>query len=341
MRLYNEIEQKTKIVPAEDYSKFRELLKNKLLPILLYVYTGYVVVHAALTVLSGAYILAGIDLIIHALICVSLWMFRAEQKKNEELVDKGTKMFQISHAVKYVIMFVLLIVLLLLTILKWSDDAGAAKIVLTAAKSQTEASVLAEAKAQSRQVFWNGLFSVIKVIVTFIIVCVYYRGIMGICDGYQKYVKKGTHFWGEFKFFAIYGFVCAGVLIVYGAISAFTSFSVISITTNAVNLFVSTGLFGFINYALFACLLVFAGIVSLKLYKELANSETMYYNLVDNETGEVIRVATEEDIEEARKFEEQLKQLAEEEEKEQENFVSSQLLYDEATTKNIDNKDNK
>ena len=27
---------------------------------------------------------AGIDLIIHALICVSLWMFRAEQKKNEE-----------------------------------------------------------------------------------------------------------------------------------------------------------------------------------------------------------------------------------------------------------------
>ena len=336
MRLVNQTEPKVKLKVAEDYSFVEKIIKeSKFLPILVYVYTGLIVVMAALQFIDGGYVLAGIDVVIHALICVSLWLFIGSWKKHndgEAIPTKGLKMFQITHAVKYFLVFVFFVVLIVLTILSWISHGNEAHKLLVEAKQQTDAEILAAAKANSTKVFWEYLFTMIGVLAVSIVTCVYYRAVMVVGDSYLKYADKGTHFLKEIKFLMIYSFVSAGILVVYSVLA------VAGIIPNAMGLIISSnfnmviggvGIFSLIARVLFAIFLVGVGLLCMKLLKELKDVDTTVIVVIDNETGETLRVATPEDIEEDRKYQEELTAALKEEEEEQGNFVSEDLLRDE------------
>ncbi len=334
MRLYNIEEEKTKIIDVEDYSVFRTAMKNKLLPILLYVYTGFVVINLALTILSGAYVMAVINAAVHSLICVAMWLFMFSFKKtdNNVLPQNGLKMFQIAHAVKYFIVFVLIVIALILIILDWINKGNLAHQALDAAKKQTNEQVLADARHKSSIVFWSHLLTLVIALTISIVTCVYYYAVMKLADGYQKYANKGIKFFNDFKFTGIYFFVTAGVLILYSILN-FLSVKMIQVDISKIELFVGTGIFSNLSRILFALFLIFAGIISLQLGKSINNVETTYQAVVDLETGET-RVATEEDILEAKRKQEELQKMLADEEEKEENFVSKDLMYDEETIKN-------
>lgn len=334
MRLYNVEEPDIKVIDKEDYSTFAGLFKNNFLNILLYAYTAYVVIAAALEMIGGMYIMGAINLVVHGCVCAALWIFKTAPKEEDKLSMKGQKLFQIAHAVKYFVMFVLLVVFLILLLLAWIHAGNEAKKALVEAKSQTDASILAAAKKASSAVFWKYFGLLFGYLAAAVAVLVYYRAVMKVADGYQKYLEKGTHFWGDLKFFAYYGFVSAGLIVLYSVLSIFLQEKIIAlITTSNVSMLISNNILALIPNILFAVILVLVSIQALKGYKVLDATTTTFKVTIDRDTHKELRVATEEDIQVIEKYEaELLKAISDAEEDEA--FVSNELMYDEETIKN-------
>ena len=134
MRLYNEVEETTKVVVVEDYATFNGLLKCKYLFYLLIAYTAFAVINAILAFIDGGYVMAAVNLIVHGSVCASLWMnhlANKELKEDEKPSTKGTKIFQIAHAAKYLVVFILLILGLILVTAINPTPAGEGKSTTT------------------------------------------------------------------------------------------------------------------------------------------------------------------------------------------------------------------
>ena len=297
MRLYNEVEDNIKVVNVENYSVFRNLFKSKYLFYLLIAYTAYVVINAVLSFLDGGLVMAIINLIVHGLICASLWLFAKHNRDNEsdKLELKSTKMFQIAHAAKYLVVFILLVLAIILIVFTWIDAANIAKQEVVKAQSSLVDGVLAAAKAERRAVFWSSLGALILFIGFSIIVLVYYKAVMGVVDGMQKYNEKGTHFWNDLKFLSIILFVTAGLCVVLGLLGAVGALDGICAKILAdkglqnVKLFVGgLGWLSFISRVIFAAICVCLGLLSLKAYKVMSTTETSHVEYINRETGERI-----------------------------------------------------
>ena len=332
MRLYNVKEPDIKVIDAEDYSLFASLLNNKMLSVMLYVYTAYVVIASVCELLGGMYVTGGINIIIRGLICAALWMFKLAPKSTDKLSTKGSKMFQIAHAVKYFIVFVLLIIFLILLILTWIRNGNLAKQELTAAKAQTDAEVLAAAKHNSSKTFWTYFGLLIGYLASSIIYLVYYRMVMGIADGYIKYSEKGTHFLDEIKFFGIYGIASAVILVAYSVLSIFLFDKIYGlITSSSLGIIINGNILVLIPNFILAIILVLLALQALKAHKILSTTDTTYKVTIDANTHEILRNATEEDLQIVKDYEEELRKALSEEDEEV--FVSNELMYDEDTIK--------
>lgn len=295
MRLYNDVEETSKVVVVEDYTTFKGLLNCKYLYYLLIAYTAFAVVNAVLSFLDGGYLMAVINIAVHGCICASLWMFRNANLNNtdEKPNLKGTKMYLIATAVKYLIVFIFLVLGLIFIIFAWNSAANLAKQALTQAKAQIDQSVIAAARLAKALVFWGYLGILIEYLAFTVFTLVYYKAVMAPVDALAKYNEKGTHFWGDLKFLAIILFVTAGLNIVlglFGALGLFDSlWEMMKLNTEIVSL-VSGGLgwFSFIGRVLFAALCVCLGILVLKGYKVLINTETSHEEVIqlDEENGQ-------------------------------------------------------
>lgn len=328
MRLYGEEERAVRVVAVEDYTTFNNLLGSKKLFIALIAYVVLSVVGVVMDVLEGAYIMGAIDAVIHALICVSLFMFNKANKSIEEkFSDKGLKMFQISHAIKYGIMFILMTVLLIMIVLRWSSTQADLNKAFTSASSEADK---AAAKVVKNQNGWIYLGILVGYLIFSCLVYVYYKAVMAIGEGARKYYEKGTHFWEDLKFGGYYCFVTAGLLVVLGALAALGLFDkIVAKMSNADVASFAGGLgwFAFIYRALFACLLVFIGLILLKGYKVMSSTSTSTDIVVDSETGEQL---TEEEIAEVNAAREaRLKAIREEEENEAESMSEEFAKMDE------------
>lgn len=328
MRLYGEEERATRVVAVEDYSLFNSLLGSKKLFIALIAYIVLSVVGVVMGILEGAYIMAGVDAVIHALICVSLFMFNKANKSIEEkFSDKGLKMFQITHAVKYGILFILMTVLLVMIVLRWSSTQADLNKAFTAASSEADK---AAAKVVKNQNGWIYLGILIGYLIFSCLVYVYYKAVMAIGEGARKYYEKGTHFWEDLKFGGYYCFVTAGLLLVLGALGALGLLDkIVARMSNADVASFAGGLgwFAFIYRALFAGLLVYVGLLCLKGYKTMSAQVTSTDIIVDADTGEQL---TEEEVAEVNAAREaRLKALQEEEETEAESMSDEFAKMDE------------
>lgn len=271
MRLYSDVEETSKTIVVEDYSTFKNLLKSKWLFYLLIGYTVYIPLNAALAFLDGGLIMAIVNVIVHGLICASMWMFRKANinNENEKFDLKATKLFQVAHAVKYVIVFLICVLVILLI---FFGMLGA----------------LNEARAENFSVKAGIFFDYIGILVLFIAfmvaTCVYYKAVMKVVDSMTIYHTKGTHFWNDIKFLAIYLFVTAGLLVVLGGMSAFGIFDSMQAKigdTNFTAFAGGLGLYSFIGRVVFALLCVGMGIVCLKGYKILSTTETSHEEIVE------------------------------------------------------------
>ena len=199
MRLYNEAEDNIKVVKVENYSVFRNLFKSKYLFYLLIAYTVYVFANAALSFLDGGVAMAIINLLVHGAICASLWLFAKDNRNNndDKLELKSTKIFQIAHAVKYVVVFILLVLAIILVVFTWLDAANVAKQAVVKAQSSLIEGELIAAKAARNKVFWSSVGTLVFFVAFSIIVLVYYKAVMCVVDCMNKYNEKGTHLTGN------------------------------------------------------------------------------------------------------------------------------------------------
>ena len=311
MRLYNEVEETTKVVVVEDYATFNGLLKCKYLFYLLIAYTAFAVINAILAFIDGGYVMAAVNLIVHSSVCASLWMnhlANKELKEDEKPSTKGTKIFQIAHAAKYLVVFILLILGLILIIFSWIDAANVAnkELVELQGKLDVEAE-LAAAKLAVSKVFWGYLFFVIVYLAFSVITLVYYKAVMACVENFGTYTEKGTHFWKDIKFLAIILFVVAGLNVVIGLLSATGAlngwYSMIiapkdpenptyEVLAAAVG---GTGWLAFVGRVLFAAICVCLGLLLVKGFKVLDTTETSHEEVLelgDNEAP--VEVADEE-----------------------------------------------
>ena len=288
MRLYNDVEETIKVVVVEDYSTFKGLLNCKYLYYLLIAYTAYVVVNAALSFLDGGYIMAVVNVFAHGFICASLWIFRKANLNNtdEKPNLKGTKMYLLATAIKYLVVFIFLVLGLIFIIFSWNGAANSAKQLLTQALSQTDQSKIAEARAAKNAVFWSYLLFIIVYLAFTVFTLVYYKAVMAPVDALAKYNEKGTHFWNDLKFLSLILFVTAGLNVVLGLLGAVGALDSLCnmMITNGVNTVAlasgGLGWFSFISRVLFAALCVCLGILLLKGYKVLSTTETSHEEVV-------------------------------------------------------------
>lgn len=297
MRLYNEAEDNIKVVKVENYSVFRNLFKSKYLFYLLIAYTVYVFVNAALSFLDGGVAMAIINLLVHGAICASLWLFAKDNRNNndDKLELKSTKIFQIAHAVKYVVVFILLVLAIILVVFTWLDAANVAKQAVVKAQSSLIEGELIAAKAARNKVFWSSVGTLVFFVAFSIIVLVYYKAVMCVVDCMNKYNEKGTHFWNELKFLSIILFVTAGLTIVFGALGATGALNGLCAKVLAdkgvqnVTVFAGgLGWLSFVGRVLFAAICVCLGLLSLKAYKVMSTTETSHVEYYNRETGERI-----------------------------------------------------
>lgn len=294
MRLYNDVEETSKVVVVEDYSTFKGLLKCKYLYYLLIAYTAYAVINAVLSFLDGGYIMAVVNILVHGSICASLWTFRkANQENADEKVNlKGSKLYLIAHAVKYLIVFIFLVLGLILILFSWIDAANIAKQALVKAQSQTNSAAIAAAKAEKAKVFWSYLAFAVVYIAFIVITLVYYKAVMAPVDALAKYNEKGTHFWNDLKFLSIILFVTAGLNILIGllgAVGALDKWCNMMVNNGVNTVALAAGGLGwlaFISRVLFAAICVCLGILLFKGFKVLTTTETSHEEIVELNEGE-------------------------------------------------------
>ena len=294
MRLYNDVEQTSKVVKVEDYTTFKDLLKCKYLYYLLIAYTAYAVINAVLSFIDGGYLMAVINILAHGSICAAFWTFRKANEGNTEEKPnlKGTKMYLVATAVKYLIVFIFLVLGLILTVFTWNAAATEAKKELAKVLGKTDLEAIAAAKAVKNGIFWKYLAFVIVYIVFTVVTLVYYKAVMAPVDALVKYNEKGTHFWGDLKFLAYMLFVTAGLNVVIGLLGAVGALDnwcnmIIANGVNTVSL-ASGGLgwFSFIARVIFAAILVCFGILVLKGYKVLTTTETSHEEVIELQEAE-------------------------------------------------------
>lgn len=294
MRLYNDVEETTKVVVVEDYSTFKGLLKCKYLYYLLIAYTAYAVINAALSILDGGYLMAIINILVHGTICASLWTFRKANLENEDEKPnlKGSKLYLIAHAVKYLIVFIFLVLGLIFIIFSWTEAANVAKQELVKAQSQTVPEAIAAAKAARNKVFWSYLGYIVVYLAFTVFTLVYYKAVMAPVDALAKYNEKGTHFWNDLKFLSLILFITAGLNVVLGLLGALGVLD--TLCTMMINNGINTvsqatgglGWFSFISRVLFAAICVCLGLLLLKGYKVLETTETSHEEVVELEQDE-------------------------------------------------------
>ena len=291
MRLYNDVEETSKVIVVEDYSTFKGLLKCKYLYYLLIAYTAYAVINAALSFIEGSYLMAIINILVHGSICASLWVFRKANAENndEKLNLKGSKLYLIAHAIKYLIVFIFLVLGLIFIIFSWTEAGNVAKQELVKAQSQTSSEAIALAKAARAKVFWSYLGYVVLYIAFTVFTLVYYKAVMAPVDALAKYNEKGTHFWNELKFLAIILFVTAFLNVVlglFGALGILDKLCEMMINNGVNTVSMATGglgWFAFISRVLFAAICVCLGLLLLKGYKVLETTETSHEEVVELE----------------------------------------------------------
>ena len=289
MRLYNDVEETSKVVVVENYSTFKELLKCKYLYYLLIAYTAFVVINAVLSFLDGGYLMAVVNIAAHGCICASLWMFKKANDNNqdEKPALKGTKMYLIATALKYVVVFIFLVLGLIFIIFTWNAAANVAKQDLTKALQQIDPEVIAAAKAAKASIFWNYLLLIIVYLAFTVFTLVYYKAVMAPVDALVKYNEKGTHFWNDLKFLSIILFVTAFLNVVIGllgAVGALDTWCNMIIKTGVSTVSLAAGglgWFSFIARVLFAALCVCLGILLNKGYKVLSTTETSHEEVID------------------------------------------------------------
>lgn len=288
MRLYNEIEENTKTIVVEDYSTFRGLLKSKVLFGLLIAYTAYAVINFVLALLDGGIIMGVVNLIVHGVVCAGLWLLNITNNKEEgeKFSIKGTKLIQIAHAVKYVVVFILLVLVLIFIIFSWIDAGNVAKQYLVAQKALINGDVEG-AKHEQLMVAVKYIGLLVGYLVFCVVTCVYYKAVMALVDGVEKYHAKGKHCWNDLRFFAIYLFVAAGLVTLFGVLSAVGALDsvakLISSSTDFTSFVGGLGYLSLIGRILFAGLCVAMGIVCLKGYKVLNETETSHEEVVEIE----------------------------------------------------------
>ena len=303
MRLYNEVEETTKVVVVEDYATFNGLLKCKYLFYLLIAYTAFAAINAILAFIDGGYVMAAVNVIVHGCICASLWM-----NYEDKLELKSTKIFQIAHAAKYLVVFILLILGLILIIFSWIEAANVANQELVKLQGKLDVDAeLAAAKLAVSAVFWGYLFFVIVYLAFSVITLVYYKAVMACVENFGTYTEKGTHFWKDIKFLAIILFVIAGLNVVIGLLSATGALNgwfgmimapkdpenpTFEVLAAAVG---GTGWLAFIGRVLFAAICTCLGLLLIKGFKVLDTTETSHEEVLelgDNDTP--VEVADEE-----------------------------------------------
>ena len=280
MRLYNDVEETSKVIVVEDYSTFKGLLKCKYLYYLLIAYTAYAAINAVLSFLDGGYLMAVINILAHGSICASLWTFRKANLK-------GTKLYLIATAVKYLIVFIFLVLGLILIFMSWINAANLAKQALTQALGKTDAEAIKAARLAKAIVFWGYLSYIIIYLAFTVFTLVYYKAVMAPVDALAKYNGKGTHFWGDLKFLSIILFVAAGLNVILGL------FGAVGLLDNWCNMMVANGKnlvtlasgglgwFSFISRVLFAAICVCLGILIFKGYRVLINTETSHEEVIE------------------------------------------------------------
>lgn len=286
MRLYNENEETTKKIVVEDYSTFKNILQSKWLFYLLIAYTAYVVINTVLAILDGGYIMGAIDAVVHGFVCASLWLFRKANLQNSEakFSVKGIKMFQIAHAVKYLVVFVLFVLVLIMIVLGWINSANDAKQAYVAVQDSVDLAKIAAAKAVKVKVFWSYLGLLIGYLVFTVLTCVYYKAVMCFADGISQYCEKGKHCWEDLKYLGNYLFVAAGLTIVIGLVAALGGLDNIFAMILNTNFALFTGGLGFLSFigrVIFAGLCVCMGLVCLKGYHILSTTETAHEEIVE------------------------------------------------------------
>lgn len=296
MRLYNEVEETTKVVVVEEYQTFNGLLKCKYLFYLLIAYTAFAVINAVLAFIDGGVFMAVVNILAHGAICASLWLNYLDNKnvkEEEKPSTKGTKIFQIAHAAKYIVVFVLLILGLILIVFSWIDAANLANQALVAAQGKVNADAeLAAAKAAVNKVFWSYLLYLIVYLVFSIVTLVYYKAVMACVEGYNSYVEKGKHFWNDIKFLAIMLFVAAFLNVLFGLLSATgalnewygmmiktnpeePSYDIIAAAVGGI------GWLSFVGRFLFAAICVCLGLLLFKGFKVLESTQTSHEEVLE------------------------------------------------------------
>ena len=275
MRLKNEPFEK--VIRHENYSTFKNIINKPINQVALIIYTVFIPIFVVLTILDGGYIMVGVNLLVHGFVCFGLWKFRLDNLKDENLSTKGVKMALIANACKYVFVFIVLIVALILLIFQWTSAGAEAKQYLASLKNSLDLEKVAAAKHAVHVVFWKYFGTMIFTIVMTIAILVYYKAVMSPLQGTIGYKNKGTHFWKDLKFSAIYLFVVAGLLIVFSVLMmtglmdkvlALYGFKAYDMIVGG------TGIMSGIGRILFAGVLIFGGVLLLKGQKELNSKVT-------------------------------------------------------------------
>ena len=250
--------------------------------------------------------MAVVNVAAHGCICASFWMFKKANDNNTEEKPnlKGTKLYLIATAIKYLIVFIFLVLGLIFIIFSWTGAANIAKQNLVKALAQIDPEVIAVAKLAKALVFWGYLLTLIEYLAFSIFVLVYYKAVMAPVDALVKYNEKGTHFWSDLKFLSIILFVTAGLNVVLGLAGA------LGLLDNICTMMINNGVkivslaagglgwFSFIARVLFAALCVCFGILVFKGYKVLSSTETSHEEVIElGEASEQPSEVNEEEVE--------------------------------------------
>lgn len=280
MRMYNEEQEVEKTIVTENYSTFKKLINSKWLFYMLIAYTAYTVINAVLAILDKGYVMAAINLVVHGLVCTSFWLFYINNKSNDEtkFSTKGTNIFLLANALKYVIVFVLLITGFIMLCLAWSNTTNEFKqqIITLSNQINTEEQIAA-LKASLTQSNWKYIGIIVFYIAFALITLVYYYAVMSTVKGIQVYHDKGIHCWKQLKFTAIYLMVAAGftvlcsILLMTGTLQNFLGYISKVDYTSMLGGF---GIISNIGRFIAAILYLLMGIICLKGYKAMNSTVT-------------------------------------------------------------------
>lgn len=275
MRLKNEPFEK--VIRHENYTTFCNLVNKPINQIALIIYTALIPIMVILSALDGGYIMAGVNLLVHGFVCAGLWIFRLSNLKDPSLSTKGAKWVLIANACKYVFVLIVILVAIIILIFQWTGKGADAKKALAALKNSEDLAAVAAAKSKVHTVFWTNFGTLILTIVLGLCILVYFKAVMAPVQGLLTYKQKGTHFWNDILFTAIFFFVSAGLLILFSILlmtGALDKVLDLFGTMNKDMIIGGSGIMSGIGRILFAGFLIFAGVLLLKSYKTLNSTVT-------------------------------------------------------------------